>query len=147
MIGTKSWMYAEVKAKAEHLKAIGEKEVYLDNLVGAPWKFVTSVERGGSHRLDIYTSVWFRALEPAIGIPVRWAFDIELSSANGKGNYEIDVVGCREVLSELRPEMRAKFAAYLLDAAKKVRKQAEEYTSIAFRENESADALEKAVKV
>ena len=97
----KDWSYQEVKDKANSIKNLGLGEVYLSK-GEYPWELATSCEPGGSHRLGIDTSVWFRATDPETGIPLRWSFDIEPRSANGKGTYRINVDGCRGVLSCLK---------------------------------------------
>jgi hypothetical protein len=117
----KDWSYAEVELKAEAIKELGLEEVYL-SVGDKPWHLATSCEPGGSHRLDISTSVWFRAVSPS-GIPLRWSFDIELQGSNGKGGYYIDTDGCRKVLSLLSEPCLSQFRQYLSDCADAVAKQ------------------------
>lgn len=127
--------------KAEHYLAIGQSEIYLDSSApDYPWQFVVKVEPGGSHRLDIATSVWFTAQHES-GLSFRWTFEIEPMSANGKGSYEIDAEACRAVFVKLPPEAAKSFAAYLADCAVKVKSRADEYQAIATRQYQDAMIL------
>ena len=139
----KNWTYQEVKEKANAIKDIGYKEIYLDT-PPYPWEHVVTCERGGSHRLNIATSVWFRAVDPESGISLRWSFDIEPRSANGRGTYYIDVDGCHDVLDKLTGLARNQFQEYLLSCAKEVEKQANELQQEASRERKVAGDLKKA---
>lgn len=125
---------------AKHYKAIGQKEIWLSEGNDFPWMYVDSVKPGGSHRLDIATSVWFRATHPT-GLRFSWSFDIEPRSASGKGYYEIDVKGCREILDALPERARARFREYLGECAKSVEANALKFRKIAEGEFETARAL------
>lgn len=136
----KEWTYDEVKAKADHLKAIGTTEVYLDK-EPYPWHLVDKMETGGSHRLDITTSVWFYATEPDSGLALRWSFDIENREANGKGYYEVNQKDCCRIIKLLPAKPREQFRQYLLNCAKSIEKNAKEYLDIANRELETVKIL------
>jgi hypothetical protein len=135
--------YKQAIENAEHLKALGQTEVsIMSNDDGEPpWHLATECEPGGSHRFDMATSVWFRGKDPETGLRFRWTFDLEPWSANGKGTYEIDTSGAREVLSALPAAAATKFRAYLADCSAKVMKQALEYQSAADRLYRDANTL------
>ena len=130
--------------QAEHYLAVGQEEVYLDHdTKDYPWHLTTECEPGGSHRLDITTSVWFRGVDPS-GLRFRWTFDIEPPSANGKGHYQIDEKGIAHVLSKLPDKAKPSFRKYLKDCVKALEDNAQKYKEIAERESMTAAALLKA---
>lgn len=123
--------YKDVVANASNYLAIGEKEVYLDGgLEELPWSLVTRCEPGGTHRIDISTSVWFYAKHES-GLNLRWSFDIEPDTADGKGYYEIDVASCRRVLGLLNGCALSKFREYLAECVTKVRERGNTYQKYA----------------
>lgn len=130
-------------ALAENYLAVGQREVYLSDGDERPWEHVVSVEPGGSHRLEMATSVWFRATHPS-GLGFRWSFDIEPRGENGNGYYEVDVNACHDVLARLPSRPAAQFKAYLSECAKKVKANAQKFKDVADREFETARALERA---
>ena len=91
----KYWSYAEVEKSAKAIFELELGEIYLTK-GDMPWDLAVSCEPGGGHRLDIATDIWFRGISRS-GVSLRWSFDIEPPSANGKATYQIDVAGCREV--------------------------------------------------
>jgi len=133
--------FAELATKADAYKVLhGSQPVYL-SAGEMPWNLATSCEEGGSHRLDISTSVWFHGFDPATGLNLRWSFDIEPRSANGAGSYQIDADACRAVVRALTGEARVQFRKYLGDCAKKVRERAEKFTQEATRQSLDAALL------
>lgn len=139
-----SWK-AHVKNAKHHL-ALGTKDIYLDDkaLDALPWHLVTGCEDGGSRRLDISTSVHFRAKDPKSGLTFRWIFDIEERDANGKGYYVIRVTDIKDVMQRLPEKARTSFAAYLWTCAGKVREKAKEWDGWAKQQHQYADALQTA---
>ena len=135
----KDWSYAEVEAKAGAIKDLELGDIYLAK-GEMPWHLATSCESGGSHRLDISTSVRFRAVSSS-GIPLRWSFDIEPSSASGKGGYYIDVEGCRRVLALLPEPCKSQFRQILFDCACAVLKQVKDWEKEIERERKIATDL------
>jgi hypothetical protein len=137
----KTWNYEEAIQKAEHIKALGlDDDIYLS--VGPyPWHIATSCEPGGSHRLEIATSVWFRG--ESDGLKFRWSFDIEPHSreANGQGSYQINTEGCLEVIGHLKGKCLTQFKLYLKDCAEKILKVADEYQQIAYKQYRDAVIL------
>ena len=131
--------YQHAIDNADAYKLVGQGEVYLNDAHEKPWHLTTSVEPGGSHRLNISTSVWFRGTHPETGMRFRWAFDLEPSSANGKGHYEIDRDGARAVLRQLPDGAKVAFRQYLYECAEKIEAKAKEYQSYADRQ--FADAV------
>ena len=133
--------YKSATRKAKSLRAVGMTEIYLHDTGDEPWHLVTSCEDGGSHRLDIATSVWFLAKDPKTGLTFRWNFDIEPHSANGKGSYEIDAPACRAVLEKLNGTARKLFREYLGRCAEKVQAKADEWQKITSRQQRDAQTL------
>jgi len=133
--------YKEAIRKAKSLRAVGMTEIYLRDGSEYPWHLATSCEDGGSHRLDISTSVRFRAKDAKSGLTFRWNFEIEPHSANGKGSYEIDAAGCRSVLEKLNEPARKLFREYLGRCAEKVHEKAHEWQAIASRQFRDAETL------
>lgn len=136
--------WKEIARKAKHYLAIGQKRVYLDGRGSDyPWSFVTRCEPGGSHRLDIYTSVRFYAEHPS-GLSFDWSFEIEPHTANGSGRYHIDVEGCQKIIASIPTAAKKQFRTYLAECAAKVREKGDEYREIAEKQYSDALALEKA---
>lgn len=136
--------FSEIQSKAEHYKALGQTEIYLDGKCpDFPWHLVTRCEPGGSHRLEIHTDVWFYAHDPESGLDFRWSFDIEPRSANGVGTYQIDSAGCREVFAKLPPAALVSFRKYLSDCSVAVAKRAREYHDAASKQFADARTLEE----
>ena len=141
--------WRDIVKKAKLYIELGQEDHYLyynhneSKLEDFPWEFVTSYEPGGGHRLEIDTSVRFRAVHPA-GLKFSWVFDIEPHNASGKGYYMIDIEGCQKVLSFLNGKPRKEFSAYLKDCAHKVAAKADEWKKLADDQYKAADALIKA---
>jgi hypothetical protein len=136
----KEWTYEQVKKKAQHFKALGQKEIYL-SLEPYPWSLVTDLKEGGTHRMDINTSIWFYATDPDNGLKLIWSFDIENRNANGKGYYEINQSECCRIMKLLPEKVKTKFKQYLMDCVKVIEKNAQEYLTIANKEFETAKVL------
>ena len=136
----KNWTYKDIKLKGEHFKALGVTEVYLSE-GPYPWELVSKITPGGTHRLDISTSVWFYGTDPKSGLELRWSFDIEDRQANGKGYYEINQKECCRILGILPPIPKGQFREYLIDCAKSIEKNAKEYLDISKREFNTAKVL------
>ena len=133
--------WRECERKAEHYKAIGQTEIYLgSDSADIPWHLATEFEIGGSHRLEIYTSVWFRGTGKS-GLSYRWSFDLEPHRANGHGYYMLDTDGIRAALRMLPAPVAKQFAQYLRECAKAVDKKADEWESITKRQRTTASAL------
>lgn len=140
MISDESWK--DIQALASHYLAIGNESIYLGSKCpDIPWELATECEPGGSHRLEISTSVRFRGYDPSTGLRMSWSFDIEPRSANGKGTYEIDTEGCLRVLALLPDVARAQFRRYLAECAPKVEKRAREYQDAADAQYDAARKL------
>jgi hypothetical protein len=130
---------------AKHHLAVGQKEIWLSDEDEKPWHLATTCAPGGSHRLEISTDVWFYGLHEKSGLTFRWSFDIEPRSANGKGSYDIDVIGVRNVLTVLPKPCEKSFREYLRVCAKAVEKKAEEWNQITRSQYEAASALRSAI--
>lgn len=134
----KDWSYNEVINKSDAILALGLNEIYL-NKGEMPWEVATSCEPGGSHRLDIYTSVWFRGIESNSGISLRWSFDIENNNSPQDHHYHVDIEGCRKVLNSLKGNVRNQFQKYLADCSTSISKLAADYRKYAQEEQSIAD--------
>ena len=131
---------------APNYLAIGNTDVYLSHSDDDyPWEWVTSCEPGGSHRLDIATSVTFRAEHPC-GLTFRWSFDLEPRSANGSGSYQIDTSGIARVLAKLPAQGAKDFRAYLLSCVEPVEKRGREYDAAAREQFGMAQQLRAAAE-
>ncbi len=138
--------YEEYVKLAKHYLAIGAEKQYLMGDEEKPWHLATECEPGGSHRLDISTSVRF-AGKHSCGLVFSWSFDIEPRSANGSGSYEIDIEAIQRVLAKLvHYSARKGFLDYLLDCAEKVEKRADEYQQEAKKQYAAANALRVSAK-
>jgi len=132
----------DYRKNAVHYKAIEQTEFYLSRGEDFPWEIATSCEPGGSHRLDISTSVSFRGEDPETGFKFRWSWDIEPYDANGKGHYVMDVDGAKAVMRQLPPACRRSFEKYLQTCVKAVRKRGEEWEAITKSQFDYAKKLE-----
>lgn len=141
----KTWQ--EIVKKAKAYLALDQADHYLDRDDGSfPWEFVTSCEPGGGHRMEIDTSVRFRAVHPS-GLTFSWYFEIEPHEANGKGHYIIDLEGCQETLKHLKGKGRKAFSEYLKTCAHKVAAKADEWKKITEEQYKTADDLMKASQI
>ena len=143
----KHWKYIEANAGA--YKALGIECVYLSKYEGwesdYPWHLVTEVSEGGSHRMDISTDLNFSCVLKC-GITVKWYFNLEPSSANGSGEYQIDAVGVADVLANLPPRCAMDLKRILGSDAEKVRARGDEYMKVAQRQYGCATVLERLAK-
>lgn len=131
--------YRDALKKADAYKAIGQTRIYLYDGSVYPWEHVSKVEPGGSHRLDIATSVRFAAVID--GLEFNWSWDIEDRSANGKGYYEINVGACREVMGKVPEAARQQLREYFAECAGKVQEKGQEWQRLADRQKRDADVL------
>lgn len=129
----------EVRKKSEALREIGISKVCVD-VSEFPFEATISCEPGGSHRLEIATSVWFRA-EDVSGIELQTTFDIEPSSANGSGGYHIDSEAVTKIIARMNGYARGQFQRYLCDCADKVEARGKEYLEIAAKQMGDAAIL------
>lgn len=136
---------AEVFEKAAHFKALRVEEVWLEgDVADLPWSLATKCKPGGSHRLDIATTIWFYAENPnGLGLTLRWSFEIERKGANGSGRYWVDDDGCRAVADGLVGAAKRQFMEHLLSCADKVQKRASEFWEAAADQAYSATVLRK----
>jgi hypothetical protein len=106
----------------------------------APWALVSRVEVGGTHRLDMDTSVNFYTEVDGLGF--RWWMDLETRDANGSGEYKLDVPRIASVLAQLSEPGRRQFAGYLAQCAEKVRARGDEIMAMARRQYGDAATLQ-----
>ena len=139
-------------ANAEHLRALGITEVYLGHAEDDPdidWKACTEVRAGGSHRLDIITSLWFYFQDLGSGLTFRLSLDLDKSEADGKPYYQIEVERIVSVLRRLKPDSRPylQLVGHLAETAAAVEKNAREFQETAAREFGVAYALREAARL
>lgn len=135
--------YRSAIKNAASLKTIGMNEIHLDqDDKEKPWQHVIEVRPGGSHRLDMDTTVWFTAQDPKTKLRFCWSFEIEDDTANGKGFYEINAASCKVVLAKLPAEAKIKLAAYFKSRAVKVREKGKEWQGYADRQKRDSETLE-----
>lgn len=135
--------YKEVLAKAEHYKAVGTIQVYLDrgkDIDDYPWHLATGCSEGGSHRMDIATDVRFEARDPITAMEFHWTIEIEPHSANGSG-YQIDTIQCRKIIGLLPKSVATIFRAYLSECATALRKRGREFETAYLQHMHDSDAL------
>jgi hypothetical protein len=104
--------YAEAVAKADHLIALGETEVFIEP-EGAPWHNVTSVKSGAGYRFNGPTGVWIIAQDA--GLTFKWSVDFEGRDANGRGVSLFDRPRLRHTVMLLPPDVRPLFAEFLAE--------------------------------
>jgi hypothetical protein len=102
--------YAEALDKAEHLKALGQTEIYID-ADDAPWVVASGIQNGGSYRFNGPVSFWVTA--QVQGLTFKWNVDMERRDANGRGVTHFDRDALREVARKLPPYARAELAEFL----------------------------------
>jgi hypothetical protein len=136
----------ETRKNAIHYRAIDYTNFHISRDEAIPWELATSCESGGSHRMDISTSVHFKGVDPQTGFTFSWTWDLEPWSANGKGYYELDVAGAKEVMRRLPATCRKAFEGYLQSCIKAVRKKGEEWEAITKGQFEYAKSLESILR-
>lgn len=139
---TKHTDWREAVAKAEHYKALGIDEVYLDRESDFPWDLTTRCEPGGSYRIGISTSIWFYADHPS-GITFRWCYDIESREAQGSGHYQIKSGELQEVMARIPDKARITLRNYFRECAAAVKAQGDRYVQYAKDQHEAAEVFTK----
>jgi hypothetical protein len=126
---------------SDHYLALGMTTIYLGSKWDATldWSKCVDVEGGGTHRLEMSTSVRFLFRDK--GLEASWYLELEDRTSNGHGHYQIDLPAIQKVLPLLPPGIRAKLNVMLLEGADKIEKSAVEYQAIAAREYGTVAAL------
>lgn len=141
MIDLSERPWQETAEKADSCIALGMTSIYLYNRGNDfPWHLASDCEEGGSHRLDIATSVRFKGKHES-GLEFSWSFDIERDDANGSSEYRIDRDRVADVMSKLPTKTVKKFGLYLADCAAKIQKRGDEYQRSAERQFSDAHLL------
>ena len=122
--------YTQAVAKAEHLKALGENTVYLDDEAkDLPWDKVTQIEKGCGYRLNGPTG--FYVIAEDHGLQMKWSIEMEGRDANGRSVSMFDRDRLREVAMKLPKAARKSFVAFLqndvLPGVEKCTKEWREY--------------------
>lgn len=106
--------YADVIAKAEHYKALGQTTIYLDgDSADLPWDAVDSVEECSLHRLNGPAACYMQVHQD--GLVLRWSVEFEGRDANGRGISLFDRERLRTVATALSARARTAFAYFLAD--------------------------------
>lgn len=137
------WTYEKAVEKSAALLETGQTHVHLMSDSEHPWHIAETVEAGGSHRLDMATSVRVTGKDPC-GLTFSWSCDIEPWSASGSGYYQIDTTRLVEIMAKMPQVAKEQFRRYLLDCAGKVEAKGKQYQDIAARQMADAFALRSA---
>ena len=125
----------------KHYKALKYDTVHLDrDAPDLPWDRVTKVSTGGTHRLDMETTLRFEYAHPD-GVTFSWWTDVELRGANGTGSYQIEVARLAHILAVLPSHSAEQLREYLATSAEAVQAKGDEYMTIAQRQYGDAEAL------
>lgn len=135
--------YKQAVKHARALRDMGVKSIYLDKGdPDIPWDRVCRVSPGGSHRLEISTTVRFEAYDKKSKLTFSWCFEIESHDANGSSHYKIvPEIEVTKVLLKMSTAGRTAFKAYLADCAAKVQAKALEFLAIGERQRLDAKKL------
>lgn len=134
--------FSRAIAQVEHIKALGDHEVWLDSSsTDLPWSYVTEVEPGGCVRMDINVSLRFSARHPS-GLIFHWLFDIESRDANGSCTYKIDVAACTRVMELIPGPVKSQFAIIFKHNARVVKKKADEFFKAAAEQKSQSVVME-----
>lgn len=134
--------YAEAIAKAEHLKALGETNIYLyrENADDFPFDKVTRVEEGNSWRSGMPTSCYLIA--DVDGLTFRLNFDFEPRSASGASVHLLNRDKMRDLFIKLPPAARQSFADLLESACLPAMVQRKnEYLALLNKQSDSEDCV------
>lgn len=133
--------YAEAVAKAEHLIAVGQTRVWVDeNDPDLPWQKVSSVEAGGGYRFNGPTGVRLTVNEA--GLELHWSVDFEKREANGQGYSLFDRDRLRDVMLKLPRSTRIKFAAFFEnEVLPDLQKRTNEYREALNKQADSEDCV------
>ena len=133
--------FAEELEAIEHHKALGNTSVHLPHTVeDQPWDRVTLVKPGGTHRLDMETSLRFEYAHPE-GVTFSWFIDVESRDANGSGSYRFEVERLAQILAKLPAPAAKQMQEYLARAADTVQAKGDEWMSIVQKQYGDAEVL------
>lgn len=142
----RSHSYAECIALAEHYKAVGQNEIYLDRDGEFPWHLATEVTAGGSYRLNGLSSARVLAVDPKTDLKFSWHFDFEGQEANGTGVNQFDAKSMIEAARNLPVSAREQFARLLHDEVLTgVRKRTEEVRDALRKQEDSLQVLQSII--
>lgn len=134
--------YEHAVKNAEHFKAIGETNLWLEREGDKPWQHVSDIKEGCCVRIDVRTDAHFVAVHPC-GLTFNWTEDLEDRDANGRGVYGFNVKAIRAIAQKLPAQIAVKFAAMLKETAKVIRTKADEWQRAADEQRQQAIALER----
>ena len=105
--------YSEAVAKAEHLIALGETDVYLyrEDTADFPYDKIVEVKSGGTYRLNGPASCYLIAEDA--GLTFKMSVDFEGPEANGSSRSQFDADRLRDLSLKLPPAARKMFADML----------------------------------
>jgi len=104
--------YKEALAKADHLVALGETNVWLHG-DDCPWDKVTDIEGGSARRFNSPTG--FRVIVEEAGLRLGWSIDFEDRDANGRSVSLFEPERLRDIAGRLPAVAKVKFGQFLTD--------------------------------
>lgn len=133
--------FADAVAKAEHLIAVGQTRVWVDDKDPAlPWQKVDAIEAGGGYRLNGPTGVRLTVHEA--GLELHWSLEFEGRDANGRGVSLFDRDRLRDVMMKLPRSTRVKLAAFFEnDVLPELAKRTDELREALNKQNDSEDCV------
>lgn len=144
--------WRNIKENADHYLAIGITRVHLSEYEGYsefPWELAEEVEEGGSHRLDICTTLRFstRVWSNGHAITLSWFLDLETRDANYSSEYKIDRAKIAGIFPLLRRELQDQLREILTKDAELIRKRADEFSAASARQYADAALFEQLAKM
>lgn len=132
--------YQKAIEKAEHLIALDETDVYLQNAEGFPFDKVSKVEVGSTYRMGLPTSYRFSVDEA--GLCLHTSVDIEPWYATGSATTQIDRGRMRDLVSKLSPTGRRMFAdALKREALPAILRRTDEIRASLNQQSDSEDCI------
>lgn len=138
--------YAQYVEQAQLYKQIGQTDVRLgyvkrEDLDSLPWHLVRHIEEGAAHRLEIATSIHFRANDPC-GLTFSWFVDMEPYEANGSNYYQLSVSTIEQIRQRITDIVaRSEFDAYLSECLASMRNKLSEWQAAVERQERDIRSL------
>lgn len=102
---------ADALDKRDALDALGQEAWVKDDAPDLPWKLIHTVESGAEYRLN--GPVGIRLIATVNSLNVHWHVNFERREANGTGRSDFDREHLRDVIMQMKPLMRHRFALFL----------------------------------
>lgn len=126
--------FTNVMGLLEHYKALGIRDVFLDDDADdLPWSAVNEVREGGLWRFNMPISVWMMCKHES-GITFQWSVDFEPKSASDSSSSMLDADRISRALDLLPAAAGKQFIDILrTSCAPKLQDQRDEHRQIAAR--------------